>query len=117
MVEHQFQFLATLEDVVDGRDFHSGFVQAADQAATAAVRVHMDQSGPMHQPEGLDGETGQSGMEDLEALHALLRCSEGTVQQDSQDPLDSADQDSDDVGVESVAAQMVHCSAPLDSPG
>lgn len=32
-------------------------------------------------------------------------------------PLDSVDQDSDDVGAESVAARMAHCSAPLGSPG
>lgn len=115
--EHQFQFLATLEDVVDGWDFRSGFVEAAGRAATAAVRVRMDQSEPMHLPEGWDGETGQSGMEDLEASHALLHCSEGTVQQDTRDPLDSVDQDSDGVGVESAAAQTVHCSALLDSPG
>lgn len=115
--EHQFQFLATLEDVVDGWDFRSGFVEAAGRAATAAVRLRMDQSEPMHLPEGWDGETGQSGMEDLEASHALLHCSEGTVQQDTQDPLDSVDQDSDGVGVESAAAQTAHCSALLDSPG
>lgn len=32
-------------------------------------------------------------------------------------PLDSELQDSDDVDAENVAAQMVYCSAQLDSPG
>lgn len=52
VVEHQFQSLAMLGDVVDGQDFHSGFVEAAGQAATAAVRVYMHQSVPKPRPGG-----------------------------------------------------------------
>lgn len=83
--EHLFQFLATLEDVVDGLDSHNGFVEAVVPAAMAAVRVHMDQNVPMRQPAGWDEVTGQLGMGDLEAMHGHSRCSEGTVQ-DIQDP-------------------------------
>lgn len=84
--EHLFQFLATLEDVVDGLDSHNGFVEAVAPAAMAAVRVHMDQSVPMHQPAGWDEVTGQLGMGDLEAMHGHSHCSEGTVREDIQDP-------------------------------
>lgn len=118
-VERQFQSLAMLEGVQDGQDFRSGFVEAAGLAATAAVRGHMRQSAPTHRPGGSGGEAGQRGMGGLGALRDHFRCSEGTVQQDIQDPLDSVGQDSDGagVGVESVAAQMARCSAPLGSPG
>lgn len=116
-VERQFQSLAMLEDAVDGQDFRSGFAQAAGLAAIAAVGEHMHQSAPMHRPGGLGGEAGPWGMGGLTALHDHFHCSEGTLQEDIQDPLDSVDQDSDDVGVESVAVQMAHCSALLDSPG
>lgn len=84
--EHLFQFLATLEDVVDGLDSHNGFVEAVAPAAMAAVRVHMDQSVPMRQPAGWDEVTGQLGMGDLEATHGHYHCSEGTVREDIQDP-------------------------------
>lgn len=56
----------------------------------------------------------------LEALHDHLHYSEGMVQEDIQDPLDSVVQDSGDVGdvgAGSAAAQTAHCSALLDSPG
>lgn len=56
--EHQFQFLAMLEDVLDGQDFHNDFVEAAGPAATVAVRAHMHLSAPMHQPVGWDEGTG-----------------------------------------------------------
>lgn len=113
--EHHFQSLAMLEDVVGGQDSRSGFVEAADLSAIAAVGVHMNQSAPKHRPEGLGGEAGQWGMGRLKALHDHLHCSEGMPQQDIQKPLDSVDQDSDDV--ESVAAQAARCSAPQDNPG
>lgn len=86
VVEHQFQYPATLEDVLDGQDFHSGFVEAADWAATAAVRVRTHQSAPKPRPGSWGGETDQWGTGGLEALHDLLHCSEGTVQEDIQDP-------------------------------
>lgn len=114
--EHLFQFLATLEDVVDGLDSHNGFVEAVVPAAMAAVRVHMDQNVPMHQPAGWDEVTGQLGMGDLEAMHGHSRCSEGTVQ-DIQDPLGSVPQHSDDVGVESEVVQKTHCFALRGSLG
>lgn len=110
-----FQSPATLEDVVDGRDFRSGLGEAAGLAAIAAVSVHMHQSVPMLQPEDWDGETGQWDMGGLEASHVHLQYSEGMVQRDIQVSLDSVDQDSDDVGVE--AAQTAHCPALLDRPG
>lgn len=85
MEEHQIQFLARLEDVLDGQGFHNGSVEAAGLAATAAVRVHMDPSAPMHQPARWDEATGQLGMGDLEASHGHSHCSEGT-QEDIPDP-------------------------------
>lgn len=115
--EHLFQFLATLEDVVDGLDSHNGFVEAVAPAAMAAVRVHMDQSVPMPQPAGWDEVTGQLGMGDLEAMHGHSHCSEGTVREDIQDPLGSVAQDSDDVGVENEAVQKTHCFALHGSLG
>lgn len=114
---HQFQFLATLEDALDGQGFHSGSVEAAGLAAIAAVRVRMDQSVPMRQAEGCDEQTGQSGTGDWQALHVRPHCSGGTVQVGIQDPLDSVNQDSDGVGVESVAGQRARCSALLDRLG
>lgn len=56
-------------------------------------------------------------MGDLEALHGHSHCSEGTVREDIQDPLGSVAQDSADVGVESEADQMTHCSALQGSLG
>lgn len=112
----QFQFLAMLEDVEDEQDSRSGSVEAADPAATAAVMVHMDQSAPMHPPVGWGVETGWLDTGDVGALHAHLHCSASMVQEDIRDLLDSVVQDSDDVGVESVAAQTARRSAPLDSP-
>lgn len=82
MEEHQFQFLARQEDGVDEQDFHTGFVEAAGPAATAAVRVHMDQSVPIHQAVAC----AQWDMVDLKAFHDHLRCSEGTDQEDIQGP-------------------------------
>lgn len=117
VVERQFQSRAMLGDAVDGQDFRSGFGEAAGLAAIAAVGVHTLQSAPTHQPGGFGAEAGRWGMGGLKALHDHLHCSEGTPQEDIQDPLDSVDQDSDDVGVESVAAQTAHCSALLDIPG
>lgn len=84
--EHHFQSLAMLEDVVGGQDSRSGFVEAADLSAIAAVGVHMNQSAPKHRPEGLGGEAGQWGMGRLKALHDHLHCSEGMPQQDIQKP-------------------------------
>lgn len=106
-----------LEDVEDGQDSRSGFGEAAGLAAIAAVRVRTHQSVPTLQPEDWDGETGQWGMEDLEASRDHLHYSEDTVQVDIQEPLDSVDRHSDDVGAESVADQTARCSALLDSPG
>lgn len=116
-VELQFRSPAMLEDEVDGQDFRRGFAEAAGLAAIAAVGVHTHQSASMHRPEGLGGEAGQWGMGGSKASHDHLHCSEGTPQEDIQDLLDSVDQDSGDVGVESVAAQTAHYFAPLDSPG
>lgn len=75
-----------LEDVEDGQESQSGFGEAAGLAAIAAVRVRTHQSVPMLQPEDWDEETGQWGMEDLEASHGHLHYSEGTVQEDIQEP-------------------------------
>lgn len=76
-----------LGGVLDGQDFHSGFVAAAaGLAATAAVWGHMPQSVPTRQPVGLCGEAGYWGMEGLGALHDHFHCSDGMVQQDIQDP-------------------------------
>lgn len=112
----QYQCLARLEDVLDGHEFRNGSAEAAGQAATAAVRVeHRPLSVPKPPPGGWDAETDQWGREGLEALRDHLHCSESMVQEDIRDPPDSVVQDSD--GVESVAAQMVHHSAQLDSPG
>lgn len=86
MVEHQFRSLATLGDVVDGQDFHSGFVEAVGPAAIVAVRVHTHQSVPTRPPEDWDGETGHWGMGGLEASHDHLHYSEGTVQEDIREP-------------------------------
>ncbi len=83
---HQFRSPATLEDVQDGQDSHSGFVEAAGLAATAAVRGHTHQSAPRHQPGGLGGAAVRWGKGHLEASHDHSHCSEGTVQQDNQDP-------------------------------
>lgn len=116
-VEHQFQSPAMLGGVVDGQDFHNGFVEAADPAATAAVKMHMDLSVSKPQAGGWDEGTGQLGRGGLGALHDHLHRSEGKTQQDIQDPLGSVVLDSDDVGVGNVAAQRAHCSVPLDSPG
>lgn len=117
VVEHQFQSQAMLEGALDGPDFHSGFVEAAGLAATAAAMGgHTHQSAPTHLPGGLGGEADQRGMGGLETLDDHFHCSEDMVQEDIQHPLDSVDQDSDDVGVGSVAAQTAHCSALLDSP-
>lgn len=117
VAERQFQSLAMLEDAVDGQDFRSGFVEAAGRAATAAGELHTHQSVPTLQPEDWGGGTGQWGMGGLEALHDPLQYSGGMFQEDIQVPLDSVDQDSDDVGVESGAAQTGRCPAPPDSPG
>ena len=84
VVERLFQSPAMLEDVKDGHDFRSGFVEAAGLAAIAAVSVHTHQSVPMLQPENWDGETGRWDMGGLEALHVHLQYSEGTVQEDIQ---------------------------------
>lgn len=117
VVEPHFQSRAMLEDELDGQGFQSGSVGAAGLAAIAAVREgHMHQSASIHHPEDLDGEADQWDMGGLEALHDHLHYSEGTRQEDIQDPLDSVSLDSEDVGVESVAAQMVHCSGLLDNP-
>lgn len=116
-VEHQFQSLAMLGGVADGQDSHNGFVEAADPAATAAVKTHMAQSAPKPQAEGWDEGTGQWGRGGLGALHDHLHRSEGKTQEDIQDPLGSVALDSDDVGVGNVAAQRAHCSVLLDSPG
>lgn len=117
VVEHQFQSLAMLGGVVDGQDFHNGFVEVADPAATAAAKMHMDQSAPKPQAGDWDEGTGQWGKGGLGALHDHLHRSEGKTQQDIQDPLGSVALHSDDVGVGNVAAQRAHCSVRLDSPG
>lgn len=117
-VERHFQSRAMLEDGLGGQGFQSGSVGAAGLAAIAAVKEgHMHQSVSIHRPGDLDGEAGQWDRGGLEASHDHLHCSEGTLQEDIQDPLDSVGLDSGDVGVESVAAQTAHCSALLDSPG
>lgn len=117
MEELRFQSPAKPEDVVDGRDFRSGFVEADDLPAIAAVWGHTHQSAPTHRPEGSGGEAGRRGTGGSMAWHDRLHCSEGTPQGDIQDPLDSVDQGSDDVGAESVAARTARRSAPQDSPG
>lgn len=119
VVERQSQSLATPEGEQDGRDSRSGFVAAADLAAIAAVRLHTHQSAPTLQPGDSGGEPDLWGTVGLEASHDHFRYSEGTVQQDIQDLLDSVDQDSDgvDVDVESAAVQTARCSAQLGSPG
>lgn len=75
-----------LEDALDGQGYCSGSVKAAGLAATAAVRERKPQSVAMHRSGGLDGEAGQWDMGGCEKLHGHLQCSEGMVQQDSQDP-------------------------------
>lgn len=112
----QYQFLAMQEDVGDGQDSRSGFVEVADQAATAAVTVRTDRSAPMPQLVGRDVKTGWLGMRDAGASHVRLHCSVGMVQEDIRDLPDSAVQDSGDVGVESAAAQTARRSALPGSP-
>lgn len=85
-MERQFQSLATLEGEQDGWDSRSGFVAAADLAAIAAVRLHTHQSAPTLQPGDLGGEPDLWGTVGLVASHDHFRYSEGTVQQDIQDP-------------------------------
>lgn len=86
MVERQSRSLATPEGEQDGRDSRSGFVAAADLAAIAAVRLHTHQSAPTLQPGDSGGEPDLWGTVGLEASHDHFRYSEGTVQQDIQDP-------------------------------
>lgn len=86
MEELRFQSPAKPEDVVDGRDFRSGFVEAADLPAIAAVWGHTHQSAPTHRPEGSGGEAGRRGTAGSMAWHDRLHCSEGTPQGDIQDP-------------------------------
>lgn len=86
VVEHHFQSQAMLEGALDGRDFRSGFVEAAGLAAIAAVRGHKPPSAPTCRPGGLRGEAGQLGMGGLGVLHDHFHYSEGTVQQHIQDP-------------------------------
>lgn len=85
-MERQSQSLATPEGEQDGRDSRSGFVAAADLAAIAAVRLHTHQSAPTLQPGDSGGEPDLWGTVGLEASHDHFRYSEGTVQQDIQDP-------------------------------
>lgn len=85
-MEHQFQFLATQEGGVDEQNSHSGFVGAAGRAATAAEMVHMDQNVPIHQAVNWDGVTAQWGMGGLVALRDQFHYSEGTEQEDIQEP-------------------------------
>lgn len=115
--EHQFRSRAMPEDAVDARDFRSGFAEAADPPAIAAVGGRTHRSAPTSHPGGLGGEAGQRGMGGSKSLRDHLHCSEDTPREDIQHPLDSVDQDSDDAGVESEAAQRARCPAPLDSPG
>lgn len=85
-MERQSRSLATPEGEQDGRDSRSGFVAAADLAAIAAVRLHTHQSAPTLQPGDSGGEPDLWGTVGLEASHDHFRYSEGTVQQDIQDP-------------------------------
>lgn len=75
-----------LEVVLDGHDFHSGFVKAAALGATAAVREHTALCVPKHHPEGWDGAAAQWDRGDLKAQHVHLHCSGSMVQMGIQDP-------------------------------
>ena len=71
---------------MDEHDFHSGFVEVAGLAATAAVMEHMGQGVPMHHLESWGAEAAQWGMGDLEALHVHLHCSASTSRDDIRHP-------------------------------
>lgn len=126
-VGHLFQSLAMLEDVGDGPDCHSGFVDAAAaaaaqaavlaaaQAAIAAVRAHIHSSVPSPQPGVWGAEPGLQGKEGLETLCGRLRYSGNMIQEDIQVPLDSVVQDNDGVGNE--AGQTLQRSALEDNLG
>lgn len=86
VVEHPFRSPAMLVGALDGQDFRSGFVEAAGLAAIAAVRGHTHQSAPTRRPASLGGEPGQRGKGGSEASCDRFHCSEGTAQEDIQDP-------------------------------
>ena len=95
-VGHPFQSLAMLEDVGDGPDCHSGFVDAAAaaqaaglaavQAAIAAVRAHIHRSVPSPQPGVWGAEPGLQGKEGFGALRGHLRYNENMSPEDIQVP-------------------------------
>lgn len=117
VVEHQFQSPAMLEGVQDGQGFRSGFAGAAGPTAIAAARGHKHQSAPRHRSGSSGGEAGLSGTGGSDASHDHFHCSEETVQQHNQDPLDNEGRDTDGVGVVSATVQTARCSDLQDSLG
>lgn len=113
VVGHQCQSLAMREDEVDAQDFHKGFVEAVGLEPTAAVEGRMHQNVSKPQEEGCE-RADQWDMEGLKTVDGHFHCSEDNLLEDILDPLDSVDQDSEDVGAGNEVVQRDHCSAPQD---
>lgn len=114
VVGHLCLSLAMQADEEAEQDFHKDFVEAVDLEPIAAVEGRMHQSVSRLQEAGC-GQADQWDMEGLKALDGHFHCSENMLLEDILDPLDSVDQDSEDVGAGNVVVQWDHCSALLDS--